>query len=149
MLDSDKITALLIKDSKAVSTAVKWWGDFLRGSKTTHFRNGDDGLNGIVLGLTSSSKRTSMGHIDDAIVCKFESILGQYLINEGVIIDQLSVDYTPDTILTEALTMAGVKVDSAILPWKTEMDFMVNDGKLTITTSYGYRSNDVVIYKQY
>jgi len=146
MCNKNQVVALLIKNSKAVNTAVKWWSDFLRGNKPTYFHNGDDSLGVSIATVKAFSNRLKKGNVDDMLVDNFESTLKRLLTDKNNPVTQLSVDYGPDKILSKALILSGIEVDNSILPWKTEMNFTVVNDRLMITVSYGYLAEEDIIY---
>jgi len=143
-----KTRSLLNKDEIALNKAVKFWSDFLRGSKPTHFYNSDTSLSGSLTVLIAGAARAMIGKIPKDKVSKFEEALKDKLTSEDRYFLELEVNKKPDRILKECLTEAGIKSNKFILPWETYMNFKINNGKLEITTFDKSNGNPTLLYSQ-
>lgn len=110
-----------------IEKAVNWWAESIRNPQHD---NGDESMHG---GFARAVVSLGVQKVSDKQVETFKQELRDLLFNHEQAKWGLHVDYSPDTILTEALRRSAISELNA--PWKTHMHFYPND---VVKVSCGY-----------
>ena len=125
--------------SENANKTAQWWTDQLK-SSSVKLDNGtsDAGL----LAVLAFCGPKSSDYTDEQISI-FRSHLAQHIESEisewGDCL--ISVDYNPDRVLGEAADLAGIKLGSRDLPWKTSTTTSQNE----VCLWHGYGAEKVVL----
>ncbi len=121
-------------DKQLAQKAAQWWADKI--SVPAKLDNGDRSDTGVytmmVATILQAKERTG---ITPEKVNKFRDELRKALQNETRPWITVSVDYHPDTYLSNAAEKAGINPGMGYFPWKTVMS--IHEGKVTVSEGYG------------
>jgi len=127
--------------NEQIAAAVVWWTEAIRrpqfhtlerGAPVHHSEEGPMLAEMMATAHTPAKTDKQLGD--------FAAALAEILVRCNP--RDISVDYGPDPILSEAATAAGFKPDMLAFPWKTNMWLV--DGKVQVR--HGYAAPVVLVY---
>jgi hypothetical protein len=134
-----------------VKVAAKWWREALKTPKFSALSD-EERLNpdslplSIAEGIAISNHRSPEEDKTNIFESSLREIIKKELESRGDSVLILSVDYSPDQYLSDALELAGISCNHLdnVLPWKTIMWIT----PYNISVKCGYAANSEIIWRK-